>query len=325
MKKIYTMTNLVKGLMLAAFMAVGTSAVNAQEGGAEGSGSESGAESTSFAPANEKTWLVAEELTANGQEVCIYNVGTGTYLSGKTPSVKSINDAYTWIVSGDVNTTCTFACTNSTADRIHMGYNNILRYWETEIKEKSGASSLTMVTNTTDKSYKMSVTTDVYTGLWSKKAETRYFTTTANGYEASTDASNNNDWLFISAAQKAAYADYTSLYNQAIELLDNENLADREDVKETLKSALKSTAASNYDKYTTDAATLKNAIDAANKAIEDITNGINNINDSAANGSAINTNAAAIYSINGVRNAQLTKGINIVKMSDGKVKKILVK
>jgi len=325
MKKIYTMTNLVKGLMLAALMTVST-AVNAQEGGSStGGNTEGGAESTSYAPANEKTWLVAENLTANGQEVCIYNVGTGTYLSGKTPSVKSITDAYTWIVSGDVNTTCTFACTNSTADRIHMGYNNILRYWETEIKEKSGASNLTIVTNATDKSYKMSVTADVYTGLWSKKAETRYFTASANGYEASTDASTNNDWLFISAAQKAAYADYTSLYNQAIELYGNEKLADREDVKETLKSALESTAASNYDKYTDDIATLKNAINAANKAIEDITNGINNINGSATNGSAINTNAAAIYSINGVRNAQLTKGINIVKTSDGKVKKILVK
>lgn len=88
---------------------------------------------------------------------------------------------------------------------------------------------------------------------------------------------------------------------------------------------MESTAASNYDKYTADVATLKNAISIANKAIEDITNGINNINGSTTNGSAINTNAAAIYSINGVRNAQVTKGINIVKMSDGKVKKILVK
>jgi len=87
-----------------------------------------------------------------------------------------------------------------------------------------------------------------------------------------------------------------------------------------LESALKSTATSSYDKSKTDNKTLQNAIDAAKKAIEDITNGINTIN-----GSAINANVTAIYGINGVRNSKLTKGINIVKMSDGTVKKILVK
>lgn len=35
--------------------------------------------------------------------------------------------------------------------------------------------------------------------------------------------------------------------------------------------------------------------------------------------------AEAIFSVNGVRNAQLNKGLNIVKMSDGSVKKIMVK
>ena len=56
------------------------------------------------------------------------------------------------------------------------------------------------------------------------------------------------------------------------------------------------------------------------KAIEDITNGISNTSDNLKN-----AEITSIYSANGTRKAQLTKGINIVKMSNGAVKKILVK
>ena len=40
---------------------------------------------------------------------------------------------------------------------------------------------------------------------------------------------------------------------------------------------------------------------------------------------ATNAEPAAIYNISGVRVSALTKGINIVKMADGKVKKVIVK
>lgn len=324
MKKIYVMKNLVKGLMLAAFMAVGTANVSAQATGTDG-----GTNGKTYTPADENSWLVAEELTANGQEVYIYNIGTGTYLSGKTPTVKTINEAYTWIVSGEVNKTCTFACTNSTADRIHMDYNKWTRKWETEIKEKSGASALTLVANTANKSYKLSVTADVYTGLISTKKETCYFTANENGYTESTTASTNNDWFFFSAAQKAAYKEYKELFNTADTLRNSKRFGKIEDIDGTnkvvnqLKAALDATVKSNYNTFIAEnggKAQLEAAINAAEDFIKANTTitGINGVN-------ADDAQVSAIYDANGVQKSQLTKGINIVKMSNGKVKKVLVK
>ena len=322
MKKIYTMTNLVKGLMLAALMTVGT-AVNAQEGGSSAAGNtEGGAESTSYAPAKSNNYWRGENVETTSTAY-IYSVGAQTFITNNTPAEKDIEKASVWTISKK-NNTYAFVSKKDSVISMNGTYWLFSYSWSTQVKQGSvnDATYFTIKSSKTNGiSYKFEVT--CAGTKWS--SDTRYFNIDGNEYTAAKTQGTYNDWLFISADQKAAYADYTSLYNQAIELYGNEKLADREDVKETLKSALKNTAASNYDKYTDDAATLKNAIDAANKAIEDITNGINNINDSAANGSAINTNAAAIYSINGVRNAQLTKGINIVKMSDGKVKKVLVK
>lgn len=314
------MTNLVKGLMLAAFMTVGTSAVNAQEGGAEG-GSESGAESSSYAPAKSSDYWRGENVE-NTKEAYIYNVGTQTFITDKTPAEKDIEKASEWTIEG--NQTYTF---KSGKNNIYMeGTNAVASVSWSHGVGTSAATSFTLAISsegTNGTVYKFEKTAQY--GLFTKKDDTRYFNVDGDKYTAAKTQSTYNDWLFISAAQKAAYADYTSLYNEANELLSNEKLADQESVKETLKSALENTAASNYDKYGDDITTLKNAISVAKKAIEDITNGINKINGSVANGSAVNANTTAIYSINGVRNAQLTKGINIVKMSNGKVKKVLVK
>lgn len=314
------MTNLVKGLMLAALMAVGT-AVNAQEGGS----SAGGVESPSYAPAKSSDYWRGENVETTSKAY-IYNVGAQTFITNNTPAEKDIEKASEWTTNKKDNSYA-FVSEKDSVLTMSGSYTWLITYiysWETEVK-KEGADKATYFALKSNESngisYKFEVTC---TGSkWS--SDTRYFNVDGKEYTAAKTQSTYNDWLFISAAQKDAYADYTSLYNEAIALYGNEKLADREDVKETLKSALESTAASNYDKYTADVATLKNAISIANKAIEDITNGINNINGSTTNGSAINTNAAAIYSINGVRNAQVTKGINIVKMSDGKVKKILVK
>lgn len=86
-----------------------------------------------------------------------------------------------------------------------------------------------------------------------------------------------------------------------------------------LKEILTSTATANYGTYTTNKTTLQNIINTINTYLNSTPTGIDNIN---ANSSA---KAEAIFSVNGVRNAQLNKGLNIVKMSDGSVKKIMVK
>ena len=65
-------------------------------------------------------------------------------------------------------------------------------------------------------------------------------------------------------------------------------------------------------------AKLNDAIQAAEAFIKNTT-GINEI------GSTTDAKVSEIYGVNGARKSQLTKGLNIVKMSDGTVKKVLVK
>lgn len=86
-----------------------------------------------------------------------------------------------------------------------------------------------------------------------------------------------------------------------------------------LKEILTSTAAANYGTYSANKNTLQNIIEEIKTYLNSTPTGIDNIN---ANSSA---KAEAIFSVNGIRNAQLNKGLNIVKMSDGSIKKIMVK
>ena len=90
-------------------------------------------------------------------------------------------------------------------------------------------------------------------------------------------------------------------------------------IRDRLKEILTSTATANYGTYTTNKTTLQNIINTIKTYLNSTPTGIDNIN---ANSSA---KAEAIFSVNGVRNAQFNKGLNIVKMSDGSIKKIMVK
>lgn len=66
----------------------------------------------------------------------------------------------------------------------------------------------------------------------------------------------------------------------------------------------------------------KAKLEAAIKAAEDFINATTGINEI---GSTTDAKVSEIYGVNGARKSQLTKGLNIVKMSDGTVKKVLVK
>lgn len=101
MKKIYTLANMAKGMMLAALLAVGTTALaqnvsgNTENGTVEGTengtveGNENGSnENETFAPAAENSWLQPVKLVGNGQKAYIYNVATETFITGKTATVK---------------------------------------------------------------------------------------------------------------------------------------------------------------------------------------------------------------------------------------------
>lgn len=323
MKKIYTLANMAKGMMLAALLAVGTTALaqnvsgNTENGTVEGNENGSN-ENETFAPAAESSWLQPVKLVGNGQKAYIYNVATGTFITGKTATVKNIKDADVWTINGD-KTRC-FTCDNETKDHLFLGYIYIfpVHQWHAEVSsnDKRTATDFTIVEDSTKNSYKLTK----YKKITLNGPQTAYFSVSGDRYVASLEPSIDNDWYFISTDQKDVYTEYTSLFTEAASLLKNEKLNDQENVLGAIKTALQKTAKGTFDTSNADINTLKTTIAAAKKAIEDITNGISNTSDNLEN-----AEITSIYSANGTRKAQLTKGINIVKMSNGAVKKILVK
>ena len=324
MKKIYTLANMAKGMMLAALLAVGTTALaqnvsgNTENGTVEGNENGSN-ENETFAPAAESSWLQPVELVGNGQKAYIYNVATETYITGKTATVKNIENADVWTINnGDETRSFTFD--NETKEHLVLAYIYIfpVHQWHAEVSsnDKRTATDFTIVEGSTENSYKLTKSRNkLFGGI-----ETAYFSVSGENYEASLEPSINNDWYFISTDQKDVYTEYTSLFTEAANLLKNEKLNDQESVLDAIKTALQETAKGTFETSNADINKLKATIADAKKAIEDITNGISNTSDNLKN-----AEITSIYSANGTRKAQLTKGINIVKMSNGAVKKILVK
>lgn len=247
----------------------------------------------------------------------IYNVATKTFITGKTATVKNIKDADVWTIKGDE--TRSFTCDNESKDRLFLEYSIAWHplVWYIEVSDDRKATNFTIVEGSTKNSYKL---TKSRKKPFNKGTETAYFSVSGEKYVASTNPSINNDWYFISTDQKDVYAEYTSLFTEAASLLKNEKLNGQESVLGAIRTALQKTAKGTFNTSNADINTLKTAIAAAKKAIEDITNGISNTSDNLEN-----AEITSIYSANGTRKAQLTKGINIVKMSNGAVKKILVK
>lgn len=322
MKKIYTLANMAKGMMLAALLAVGTTALaqnvsgNTENGTVEGNENGSN-ENETFAPAAESFWLQPVKLVGNGQKAYIYNVATETYITGKTATVKNIENADVWTINnGDETHSFTFY--NDTKDRLFLEYSSLWHpfVWYAEVSDDRKATNFTIVEGSTKNSYKLTK----YKKITLNGSQTAYFSVSGEKYVASTNPSIDNDWYFISTEQKDVYAKYTSLFTEAANLLKNEKLNGQESVLGAIKTALQETAKGTFETSNADINKLKATIADANKAIEDITNGISNTSDNLKN-----AEITSIYSANGTRKAQLTKGINIVKMSNGTVKKILVK
>lgn len=305
MKTMKLMANVAKGLMLAAFMAVGTTTVNAQEETTE-----------TFAPVKVGDWVKGEAVTGNGQEVYIYNVGSGTFISGKTATETDITKAYSWNVNG--TSPYTFACVNQ--NRIAM--KATAGIWSAEIKDKSGATNLTLISGTTtDKGYcyNLSATGSTYIKPFKYEEQTRYFTVSGNSYEAAATATTNSDWLFISQKQKDAYVDYVNSFNEVDSYLTNEKVEKEETLIAKIKEILTtvSDAGHTFSTYDGDKAKLTGILEEIKNFLNTPT-GIETIKPATGN-----TQATAIYDVNGVRQNSLTKGINIVKMSDGTTKKII--
>lgn len=298
MRNFYTMKNLVKGLMLSAVMTLGVATASAQE---TGTGNVKPATSTDF-------WMGE---TAKAGEFYLYNVGAKIFATNNIPSETEITKATLWTAKGSNNS---FSFTGKNGYVFHMSSTMSAGItWTANIKNNGDATTFTLKTGkTTEKGavYAFSKDEGLFTNV-------RYFNVDGQKYTAAKSQSNSNDWLLISDTQKKAYTEYVNLFNKAKSYTEKGSKLTDAIVKQ-INDALKSYNYNTYKKENGGKDKLKAAI----KAAEDFINATTGINEI---GSTTDAKVSEIYGVNGARKSQLTKGLNIVKMSDGTVKKVLVK
>ena len=244
----------------------------------------------------------------------LYNVGANIFVTGNTPSETDINKATLWTASGSDNS---FSFTDEKGKLVITMDNLSAKITEKGLFNLPKATKFGLEPGTTKgkNAYKLAYSL--------KPFRTRYFNVDKDKYTPETTPGDFNDWLFISDDQKKAYTEYVKLFNQAKSYTEaGSKLFESKDYEKTdaivikINDALKSY---NYNTYKKDGeAKLIAAITVAEDFINDTT-GINEI------GSTTDAKVSEIYGVNGARKSQLTKGLNIVKMSDGTVKKVLVK
>lgn len=299
MRNFYTMKNLVKGLMLSAVMTLGVATASAQGTGTK-----------DVKPATSTDFWMGE--TAKAGEFYLYNVGAKIFATNNTPSETDITKATLWTAKGSNNS---FSFTGKNGYVFYMSsIAGAGKTWTVNIKNNGDATTFTLKTGkTTEKGAVYAFSKDE--GWFTSNV--RYFNVDGKEYTATKSQNYLNDWLFISDVQKNAYTEYVKLFNQAKSYTEKGSKLTDAIVKQ-INDALKSYNYNTYKEENGGRAKLKAAIKAAEDFISSTT-GINEI------GSTTDAKVSEIYSVNGARKSQLTKGLNIVKMSDGTVKKVLVK
>ena len=292
------MKNLVKGLMLSVAIALGATTAQAQ---GTGTGTED------VKPAASTEFWMGE--TAKAGEFYLYNVGAKIFATNNIPSETDITKATLWTAK-ESNKSFSFTGKNGYKIYMHSVFSAGMT-WTAKIDQNETATDFTLAAGTsTEKGY-------VYSFSKKEGAFTRYFNIDIDNkkfkFTPAKDQSDWNDWLLISDTQKKAYDEYVKLFNKAKSYTEGDSKLTDAIVKQ-INDALKSY---NYNTYENGGeAKLKDAIEAAKNFIA---TGINEI------GSTTDAKVSEIYGVNGARKSQLTKGLNIVKMSDGTVKKVLVK
>lgn len=289
------MANVAKGLMLAAFMAVGTTTVNAQE------------QSATYTPAAANDWWMGEDVS-NLKEAYLYNVGARIFATNNTPSETDIKNANLWTIgSGNTFTN------KETGNVMHLHSVWSLGVTWTASISNDDATSFSLENGTsTNKGF-------AYRLANKEGRNTRYFNIDGNIYSPAKTQSTYNDWLFISQKQKDAYVDYVNSFNEVDSYLTNEKVEKELSLIAKIKEILTtvSDAGHTFSTYDGDKAKLTGILEEIKNFLNTPT-GIETIKPATGN-----TQATAIYDVNGVRQNSLTKGINIVKMSDGTTKKII--
>ena len=256
-------------------------------------------------------WWNGEQIEGNGQEVYIYNVGKKYFISHDTkPKVTDVNAAPTWFVRSQTKG-YTF---DSDKYRLHMEYKGS---WNTKIQENSGATTFTALLNDDAQNmegeyvYKLVNTRNKLLG----GTETRYFNIDTDGnspkYSAAESKGSANDWLLISPKQKQTYDKYVELFDEAKSYLGKEGLT--EELRTDLDNTLEQTSQSYYLRSDEDIKALNDIIEKINKTATGLTIATE----------TKDAHITDIYGVDGKRRATMCRGINIVRMSNGKVKKVV--
>lgn len=305
MRNFYTMKNLVKGLMLSAVMTLGVATASAQETGTK-----------DVKPATSTDFWMGE--TAKAGEFYLYNVGANIFATNNTPSETDITKATLWTAKGSNNS---FSFTDEKGNLVIT-----MDRYNAKITKKGLLNLLPIATKFGLEPGTTKVKGNAYKLAYSLKPFSPcYFNVDKDKYTPETTPGDMNDWLFISDAQKKAYTEYVNLFNKAksyteagSKLFKSDDLEKRNAIVNKINDALKSYNYNTYEEENGGKAKLEAAI----KAAEDFINATTGINEI---GSTTDAKVSEIYGVNGARKSQLTKGLNIVKMSDGTVKKVLVK
>lgn len=308
MRKLYTMKNLVKGLMLSVAIALGATTAQAQNNG-------TGTSTEDVKPAAATEFWMGE--TAKAGEFYLYNVGAKIFATNNTPSETDITNATLWTAK-ESNKSFSFTGKNGYKIYMHSVLSSGIT-WTAKIDQNETATDFTLAAGTsTEKGY-------VYSFSKKEGVFTRYFNIDNKKFTPAKIQSNSNDWLLISDDQKNAYTEYVKIFNQAknyteagSKLFESDDIEKTDAIVKQINDALKSYNYNTYEEENGGKAKLEAAIKAAEGFIKNTT-GINEI------GSTTDAKVSEIYGVNGARKSQLTKGLNIVKMSDGTVKKVLVK
>ncbi len=157
----------------------------------------------------------------------IYNVATKTFITGKTATVKNIENADVRTIDGD-KTRC-FTCDNKTKDHLFLEYIYIfpVHQWHAEVSDDRKATDFTIVKGSTKNSYKLTK----YKKITLNGSQTAYFSVSGEKYAASLEPSYRQRLVFHFCRPKDVYAEYTSLFTEAASLLKNEKLNDQESVR----------------------------------------------------------------------------------------------
>lgn len=248
----------------------------------------------------------------------IINVGSQTFVTDNTPSEKDIDHAVKWRVTPG-NSTYTFYRVDSDNKpwRIKMNSSNV-----GVLQSNSGATDFKVVSSsTTSGAYKFDAE---YFTLAGKS--NHHFNVDGSKYTGANNSSVSvyNDWLFISEAQKTAYHAYQAAYEAAKELLGKEDYKDyfekEPDMKAELEQVLLETT---HTVYSTSAANTGRLSDVADRIKNHKGNDATGVDPIEAADEA--ATVTAVYGNDGERRARLERGVNIVRMSDGTTRKLIVK